>query len=54
MGRGSHGVAGRVHVSDDVREALGQRYHCEETGAIELKNRGALRTWFVDGLAALT
>lgn len=49
----SHGVPGRVHVSDAVRQALGKRYDCERRGIIEIKNRGQLHTWFVNGLAVL-
>jgi class 3 adenylate cyclase len=50
----TYGVAGHVHVSDDVRIALGQRYRLEDRGTIELKNRGSMRTWIVHGIAALT
>jgi class 3 adenylate cyclase len=49
----SHGVPGRVHVSETVHQALGKRYNCEKRGMIELKNRGELQTWFVNGLAVL-
>jgi adenylate cyclase len=50
----SHGVPGRVRVSQTVRDAPGKRYRCDERGSIELKKRGRLRTWFVDDLASLT
>ena len=49
----SHGVPGRVHVSETVHQALGKRYNCEKRGMIELKNRGELQTWVVNGLAVL-
>jgi len=49
----SHGVPGRVQVSDDVRGLLGERYRVEDRGAIEIKGRGSMRTWFVDGLVAI-
>jgi class 3 adenylate cyclase len=49
----SHGVPGRVQVSDDVRRALGRRYRVEDRGTIEIKNRGTMRTWFVHGIAVL-
>jgi len=43
-----NGALGRVHISDDVRQALGGRFHFEDRGPIELKNRGSVNTWFVD------
>ena len=49
----SHGVPGRVQVSDDVRRTLGRRYRVEDRGTIEIKNRGTMRTWFVHGIAVL-
>lgn len=49
----SHGVPGRIQISDDLRQRLGQRYQLEERGTIEIKNRGEITTWFVNGIAAL-
>jgi class 3 adenylate cyclase len=46
-----HGLPGRVHVSDEVRRALGQRYEFEPRGAIGLRGRGQMETFF---LAATT
>jgi class 3 adenylate cyclase len=43
-----YGAEGKVHVSEDVRQRVGTRFDFEDRGMIELKNRGALRTWFVD------
>jgi class 3 adenylate cyclase len=43
-----YGAEGKVHVSEDVRQRVGGRFDFEDRGMIELKNRGALRTWFVD------
>lgn len=47
-----NGALGRVHISDDVRQALGGRFHFEDRGPIELKNRGSVNTWFVDWSSA--
>ena len=44
----SHGVPGRLHVSDDVRAALGEGFDLEQRGVIDIKNRGAMTTWFVN------
>jgi len=49
----SHGVPGRVQVSDDVRVRLGRGFLVEERGVISIKGRGELRTWFVNGMAPL-
>jgi class 3 adenylate cyclase len=49
----SHGAPGRIQISDDVRVSLGARYELEERGTIEIKNRGTIKTWFVNGLSAL-
>jgi class 3 adenylate cyclase len=46
-----HGLPGRVHVSDEVRRAVGQRYEFEPRGAIGLRGRGQMETFF---LAATT
>jgi len=45
----SHGEPGRVHVSDDVRNALGAGFVCEDRGVIDVKGKGAMHTWFVVG-----
>ena len=47
----AHGLPGRVHVSDEVRRALGHRYEFEPRGAIGLRGRGRMETFF---LAATT
>ena len=42
------GASGKVHVSDEVRASLGERFQFSNRGIIDLKNRGSLNTWFVD------
>ncbi len=49
----SHGKPGMLQVSDDVRKVLGGRYRVEDRGAMQIKNRGEMRTWFVLGSAVL-
>jgi class 3 adenylate cyclase len=44
----SNGEPGRVHVSDDVRQCLTGQYALQERGFIDIKNRGSIRTWFID------
>ncbi|AAP86132.1 PAS domain-containing protein (plasmid) [Cupriavidus necator H16] len=45
----SHGVAGRVQVTDATRRLLGESFQFEERGSIEAKGIGALHTWFLTG-----
>ncbi|HEV2300377.1 MAG TPA: adenylate/guanylate cyclase domain-containing protein [Stellaceae bacterium] len=46
----SYGVAGRVHVSAVTRAALGERFRFEPRGAIEVKGKGLMETFFLDRL----
>jgi adenylate cyclase len=43
----SHGVAGRVHVSEAVAQALGDEFPLEDRGTIEMKGLGPMRTYLV-------
>ena len=45
----SHGVPGRVHVSEAVEAALRGEYRFEERGVIEVKGLGQMRTFFLLG-----
>jgi adenylate cyclase len=45
----SHGVAGRVQISEATRARLGEPFLFEERGAIKVKDMGELRTWFLTG-----
>jgi adenylate cyclase len=45
----SHGVAGRVQVSESTRRLLGEAFLLEERGALEVEGKGELKTWFVGG-----
>jgi adenylate cyclase len=45
----SHGVAGRVQVSESTRRRLGEAFVLEERGALEVEGAGDVRTWFVGG-----
>jgi len=45
----SHGVAGRVQVSESTRRLLGEPFLLEERGALEVEGKGELKTWFVGG-----
>jgi adenylate cyclase len=43
----SHGVAGRVQVSESTRRLLGDPFLLEERGVIEVDGSGELKTWFL-------
>ena len=45
----SHGVAGRVQVSESTQRLLGKAFRLEERGALEVEGKGELKTWFVSG-----
>lgn len=43
----SHGIPGRVQVSRQVRERLGEAFPCEPRGEIAIKGKGVLETWLL-------
>ena len=45
----SHGVPGGIQVTEAVRDRLADRYDLVERGAIEIKGRGPMRTWLLEG-----
>ena len=47
----SHGAPGRLHISDDVCQKIQLNYQLEERGTIDIKNRGQMKTWFVNARA---
>jgi adenylate cyclase len=48
----STGLAGRIQVSRDVYERLKDEFVLEERGAIEVKGKGSMQTWFLVGRRA--
>jgi adenylate cyclase len=47
----SHGVAGRIHVSQAFRETVGDAFMFEERGETDIKGIGMARTYFLLGLS---
>jgi class 3 adenylate cyclase/tetratricopeptide (TPR) repeat protein len=43
----SHGEAGKIHVSDEVYQALKERFCFEQRGTIDIKGKGLMHTWFL-------
>jgi guanylate cyclase len=44
----SHGVPGRVHMTERFRDRLSDRYGWQERGLVEVKGKGRLRTYLLD------
>jgi adenylate cyclase len=45
----SNGVAGRIHITDSTRRGLGEPFLVENRGAIMVKGKGEMNTWFLNG-----
>jgi adenylate cyclase len=45
----SHGVAGRIHVTDTTQQRLNGAFALERRGSIDVKGKGAMHTWFLNG-----
>jgi class 3 adenylate cyclase len=43
----SHGGGGAIQVTECTYERLRERYVFEERGAVEIKGRGPMRTYFL-------
>ncbi len=44
----SHGVAGRIQVTDCTRQRLSEQFMLEKRGAIDVKGKGEMHTWFLN------
>jgi hypothetical protein len=47
----SSGAACRIHMSDATRQALIQPFTYEHCGVIQVKDKGAMSTWFLNNRA---
>jgi adenylate cyclase len=45
----SHGIAGRIQITDSVRQRLSEAFSLEKRGAIEVKGKGRMQTWLLNG-----
>ena len=45
----SNGVPGRIQVTDSTRSELGESFLLEERGVIDVKGKGEMHTWFLNG-----
>jgi class 3 adenylate cyclase len=44
----SHGVAGRIQVTDATQQWLNEPFRLEERGVIDVKGKGQIHTWFLN------
>lgn len=45
----SHGIPGAIHVTERFRDRLSDRYRFLDRGENEIKGRGRMRTWLLEG-----
>jgi guanylate cyclase len=46
----SHGVAGKIQVAQATYELIQADFICEARGMIDVKGRGEMATWFLEGV----
>ncbi len=44
----SHGVPGRIQISEATRDLLGDEFICTPRGEIDIKGKGPMMTWFLE------
>ncbi len=47
----SHGLSGRIQVTESTRLRLGEPFIFDERGSIDVKGKGRMNTWFLTGRA---
>lgn len=47
----SHGAPGRIHISQQTYDLIKNEFECEPRGAMDIKGKGQMDTWFVDRAA---
>lgn len=45
----SHGLPGRIQITDATRSQLNRQFKLENRGLIEVKGKGEMHTWFLNG-----
>ncbi len=43
----SHGIDGRIQITEEVRRRIGDRFQVEERGEIQVKGKGTVRTYLI-------
>jgi adenylate cyclase len=49
----SHGDAGRIQISESVRESLTKPFSLEHRGLIEVKGKGEMSTWYLNSISPI-
>jgi PAS domain S-box-containing protein len=44
----SHGVPGRIQISEATRNLIGDEFICTPRGEIDIKGKGPMKTWFLE------
>ena len=44
----SHGIPGRIQITDATRALLGEQFVCTDRGVIDLKGKGPTHTWILE------
>ena len=45
----SHGVPGRIQISEATKDLIEDEYECTPRGEIDIKGKGRMETWFLEG-----
>jgi len=48
----SHGTSGRIQITQETKELLGDEFVCEPRGTIPVKGKGEIEAWYLVGLRA--
>ena len=48
----SHGISGRIQVTEEVRRRISDRFQVEERGEIAVKGKGTVRTYLIADVGA--
>lgn len=46
----SHGVPGKIQISESTHDALSDRFACVHRGSIDIKGKGSINTWFLEAV----
>ncbi|MDD5303584.1 MAG: adenylate/guanylate cyclase domain-containing protein [Elusimicrobia bacterium] len=49
----SHGVPGRIQLTEATRQRLSEAFELEERGAIDVRGKGEMLTWFLNSRTAI-
>ena len=48
----SHGIPGKIQITTGTRELLGDGFVCTPRGPIDVKGKGVMETWWLEGIKA--